>query len=1217
MARILSSAPNDAAIQCLDQIAAIAGIKVGQDITRATPRDAALTWKAAAVHPLQVLETEYQGIVHDAVRGIDNLDRRKLVEGKALGEFFFFDSGTPRLLGVGEGEPYCGEEFPFLEDKLRAVRKLLKQADQILQPVAGVQPDGNELRRILGNAYHLTLKVRAAFLKLPGSQHWHVAAIDAATAALQGVEDEIQVTNRVDVFQAIIRRIDTAREQLAAAVTGLGSVQMFYVIESFYLYRLLVRYRLESPRGLSDEAIAEASGALTDLVTNGHPWLSDWLRDKIVELGSRIQRADPSGNTLFFLKGGRAIRYLENRPEQGKNDWDTQIVINPELPAEAWYEIFLRVSNAVLIALKEFNAELYMLLHHNAAQFAQEIAHHPVPMDLDPPSPSQLFDVVIDRMEIDEIDDAMEIDEPADLAPERYKANCKAELIDVGLPRYDTVEAREQWHHLRSEILHAGDGIPYPGHFYYIAEYLLMIREVFAGKSPSLRKAPARIERLYGILQLQNVEMMVFERLGERVSRILPEALRHVMQVGDVPTRCILLVLLADFIKAYGLDKDPGFAHALDRALREDLPRRGEFVQWTPALLEAIGNAELGPGPVAMAEAIGFGQWFSDRVEAHLRERGEFVARQRGLLDNFLRAFFANAFFDPREELELQAAVRGSYAAWLQGDYSRSPRIADLDPPGYFSLGIYCARDDADRDTILDTIGPIVEEALQDVMGAFDTVIDREAGTIRIYWEDPQNIPPFIDQNAYAPLAIEIVVMPAPARPLLSYVWGLATLSLRDLIKEYRNEAAEIEEYGRRIRLRDTAGALTEIMTRAANPEPRNRAIEVMRRGFGHHLMISSDSLAIGPGGAYPGSYYPDMAYEVLLTANREALRRELTLPPANPGVDRSLDLLVINQGHGGIGTFDHWSAGELYHNLVEPLLHSGVRAHIIVLDFCLSSSLIDAFAPLCAPGGMIVSNVYSIAEVLMTTEVWSEIRGDLAMRNIGAIQEAIGRRARVVSANVTGLSHIHDVRTWSEQVTAQYLAARPFDFDAISITRYLPQIAAALEDPGAAPAQVFADLLQVRASPNLGLNEQAVLVGLPHAIGLMTPAIVLQLTAQLRNRLIMILTQPQYGLGMDVAQMPLFGPHSLWHFVHENRLRLLALAQGLRRCPTPFTLFAAANKSLSIDAAIAAPVYIPQVTELLEQIEPHAPGEIQQILSHLFHHRHVANLTEFVNYLQ
>jgi hypothetical protein len=135
-----------------------------------------------------------------------------------------------------------------------------------------------------------------------------------------------------------------------------------------------------------------------------------------------------------------------------------------------------------------------------------------------------------------------------------------------------------------------------------------------------------------------------------------------------------------------------------------------------------------------------------------------------------------------------------------------------------------------------------------------------------------------------------------------------------------------------------------------------------------------------------------------------------------------------------------------------------------------------------------------------------------------------------------------------------------------------------------------------------------------------MTPAIVLQLTQQLQQRLSAILTLPAYGLQLNpanVAAMPLFGLHSLWHVVHENRMQLLALARGLRRCPTPFTSFDADTQELTLDASLVGAVIAPPVAALLQQIEPNAPVEIQQIIGLLLQQQAVTNLSGMNNYLQ
>jgi hypothetical protein len=1189
----------DPAVQCLDKVAAEASTRLQQTVVRIAPRDSALTWKAASVHPLQALETEYQGIVHDAVRGIASLDARKTIESKALGDFFFFDGGAPRLLGIAPGEPYAGMPYPFLEDRLREGRAQLKAAQRLMQPPPNRKIKGPALRKHLTAAWDAAEAVRQGCFALPGSSHWPVADVVAAGQALAGLDRAIPTVNRIQDFEIIIRRLKTANAHLEQVLVGVGAVQMFYVIESFYLFRLLVRYRIESDRALTSEAVAGASGTLTDIVTNGHAWLSIWLRDKIVELAERIAAVDPSGNTLFFLKGGRAIQYLMGTPDAGRNDWDCQIVINPDLPAAIWYGLFLRVSNEVLLALKAFKVELYMLLSDRAVDFMTELGAGAVPPAAEEPPEDEAFDLI----GIDEVDDGPAGDDPPAAAPAAYRANCKAELIDVGLPRYDTVEAREQWTQLRGDILVYADGVPYPGYLYYIAEYVQMIREVFAGTSPSQRKAPARIERLYAILQLPPVGPLVDRERQELVdANLLPLSLAAVGQVADGPSRSALIVLLRQFAIAYGLARDRGLAADFDASFAQDLPNMHARAAYTPALNVAIAAATVAGSWTAgcgmLADAIGYCEATSQAMEAHFVARAEFVYGQRVALNQLLQALFANSIFSPTEELEVQLAVDGSFGAASQGLYTGYPHRDELDPVTYVSLGLYSPREDADPATMIELVKPAVVQYLQFNPGAF-TLDDSAPDALRLYWANLVAIPPF----GYLPLAVEIVAVPPPERPLLSYIWGLGTLGLRDLVVDFRRKAADTEEYGRRVKLRQTAAALADMMIRAANPEPANPAIAGLRQGVCHHLMISSASNAIGRGAAYPRSYYPDpalgqpyAAFLQLLTANRPALLDAVTLGGA--AVDRSLDLLVLNQGHGDFGAFAGWKAEDLKTYLVDPLVASGVRANILILDFCLSASLLDTFAPLCAPDGIIVSNLYSIAEVIVTTELWTTIQPALAERDLAALRQAIETRMRFISTGLTGFAHLEQVRSEAtETQIAEHLAAYPNDRDPISIIRYLPRIAGGLDDAGMPLARTYALLDAVRGLANLGFAEQQILASLPPQQALFTASMRTAIESQFGERLVQILTQPNYGLQLNVAGRPLFGEDSLWSLVVAQRGQLLALAAGLTRCPTPFSEFAPDGAVLTLDNALAAAEIAPDVARLMNRVYPGAPAEAEKIL--------------------
>src|SRR4051794_31250524 len=107
-------------------------------------------------------------------------------------------------------------------------------------------------------------------------------------------------------------------------------------------------------------------------------------------------------------------------------------------------------------------------------------------------------------------------------------------------------------------------------------------------------------------------------------------------------------------------------------------------------------------------------------------------------------------------------------------------------------------------------------------------------------------------------------------------------------------------------------------------------------------------------------------AFQLILTDNHARTRDALTLGAPPRATDRTLDLVVLNQGHGDIGRFESWDAAALDANLVAPMVESGISTNILILDFCLSASLLPAMAPLCAPGGMVVSSLYSVSDVVV-----------------------------------------------------------------------------------------------------------------------------------------------------------------------------------------------------------------------------------------------------------
>jgi hypothetical protein len=90
------------------------------------------------------------------------------------------------------------------------------------------------------------------------------------------------------------------------------------------------------------------------------------------------------------------------------------------------------------------------------------------------------------------------------------------------------------------------------------------------------------------------------------------------------------------------------------------------------------------------------------------------------------------------------------------------------------------------------------------------------------------------------------------------------------------------------------------------------------------------------------------------------------------------IDLLVVSGGHGGVGALFESDSGHLqlawWATQVERLVAANVKAKLIVLDACLTASMVPAFAPLLEDGGKIVSYVHSIPEMTMTDKVWNAV---------------------------------------------------------------------------------------------------------------------------------------------------------------------------------------------------------------------------------------------------
>jgi hypothetical protein len=110
---------------------------------------------------------------------------------------------------------------------------------------------------------------------------------------------------------------------------------------------------------------------------------------------------------------------------------------------------------------------------------------------------------------------------PSDTDFDVFKQQFKfrAELLDISVPRDDSLETAEQWVHVKDHVKPDNQGIPLPDGSYFLDEYILMFREVLDKKSSSAHKLTKRLQRACLIAEAYARELGD-DRLLERGKRL-------------------------------------------------------------------------------------------------------------------------------------------------------------------------------------------------------------------------------------------------------------------------------------------------------------------------------------------------------------------------------------------------------------------------------------------------------------------------------------------------------------------------------------------------------------------------------------------------------------------------------------------------------------------------------------------------------------------------
>jgi len=542
----------------------------------------ATSWASRSVHPLQFLETTYFGVVQRAVAEAGNdTDKARENEFKAMSRFFALSSSEPTLL--------LPSSTPLIEELCRALKAQFND-------IKAMQDEGKEkLYANLVDAIELALKILS---RMTTETTLGYAAVGVQNAAkyiglfpampAQALE-EWKRKNPCDPAQLpeMIKNVDICLVQpLLVNTNAIAAPRSLYNIEAFYLFRLMHRFlggSTERPMDITQKGIA--SGAATGAINlPTATWLSNWhelqiqhLAAQLHELAEKLKKHFNRDDLpiRFHLKGGRAMNVALGTPDQGTNDWDTGILIDPNLEPLHWYEAFSHVNDLVVHFLDQARFSYTELLIRNEDKLGQVgVAEHLVNVDFD--DMREFSRVALHTEHLEE-----------NLAPHQFQSffeedahnalfrptGVNGELIDIGISTRNSVELREHWAHMTiiSCLGVNNKKIPVPDLAYFVDDFTTMIREAIATDTVG-RKLAKRLVRLDRVLCSDDVDFVkAVETRYEQTAPLLPESFQALKIKKNEPDGRLQIWLLDALIMSV-----PGHLHrenwvtALDKYIAEN-----------------------------------------------------------------------------------------------------------------------------------------------------------------------------------------------------------------------------------------------------------------------------------------------------------------------------------------------------------------------------------------------------------------------------------------------------------------------------------------------------------------------------------------------------------------------------------------------------------------------------------------------------------------------
>ncbi|NPU63588.1 hypothetical protein HL667_01090 [Bradyrhizobium sp. 83012] len=598
-----------------------------------------------------------------------------------------------------------------------------------------------------------------------------------------------------------LRNLIAVRDALRSIIYGFCIVTNNEAIPHFFLLRLLVPYSLIVKKSEDGIYRSIASSQLTKLLHNEQEWLFKLLQRMIAALSRELD-----GKVVFFLKGGRGLAYLLGTPERGENDWDTQILIDPHLPPDEWWRLYEWTRAIVDNMLLRDNFVFSANLMANAQSLAEATKTYATTKAVSAETVDKVIDNVFVLAWQDMIDEnALGLDPLLSLESvwrdiaDKPSGSCKAELIDVGIPRYYTIELLQQWRHVRGGI-NSVNGVPYPGASYFIDDLIDVIRESDAGISPSSNKRETRLARLLEVLGTDDAQLYVAWEQGFVKTAGLVLCQQQVSRVGLPRIRDLAWILLGQFCVAYELALDPGLAEAFDVV--------------NSATLKDLIDGMSSENEIKQAGLVF--KW-CDAVSAmmtmHLAERGRFVLSQNSAIFGLT----AQVAVAPK----VSAVAEGSYAANLHRLFASPTIEGNVIPAEFAAIDLHyetCVSESEISDSQLDGFAQTVEQAASripafGIVGKIDVL-----KTVNVFAKT--SLP--LGTTSYCPLLIRFSLRPRlSSNIVLNRVGPLAVSGLLELIPWCRGRAADVGEWATRWKLAETLGTLIAMEAAVLARPPR------------------------------------------------------------------------------------------------------------------------------------------------------------------------------------------------------------------------------------------------------------------------------------------------------------------------------------------------------------------------------------------------------------